>query len=235
MALRGSGAVVIWNGIEPGHEAEFVEWHVREHMPERVGIPGFLSGARYTAVDGTPAYFNYYEVASPAVMRSEAYLARLNAPTPWTRKVVARFTDVSRTLCTVAASTGQGACALAEVLRFDRIDEAAGTAFARRLTDTPGIPAAHLFLREAGPPQDTSEARLRRAPDVTWAAVLVAETVTRADAAMIRAGVLSDAALDRAGLGVPAGRGLYRLDYLIRHEDVAPDGATRTTEKETQA
>jgi hypothetical protein len=235
MALQGGGAVVIWNGIAPGHEGEFVEWHVREHMPERVGIPGFLSGRRYTAVDGAPAYFNYYEVATPGVMRSQAYLSRLNAPTPWTQKVVAQFTDVSRTLCTVAASVGMGAAALAEVLRFDRIDEAAATALARRLAGDPDIPAAHLFLREVGPAQETTETRLRRVPDVTWAAILIAEAATGAGAARVRAGALSDAALAQAGLGVPAGRGLYRLDYLIRHEDVVLQGATRNTQKETQA
>jgi hypothetical protein len=235
MALRGRGAVAIWNGIAPGHEAEFVEWHVREHMPERVGIPGFLSGRRYTAVDGSPAYFNYYEVATPDVLRSDAYLSRLNAPSPWTQKVVAQFRDVSRTLCRVGASAGMGTAAYAEVLRFDRCDEAAATSLALRLTDDPTIPAAHLFLREEGPPQVTTETRLRRVPDVTWAAILIAEAASEPGAARIRSGALSDASLRHAGLGVPAGRGLYRLDYLITHEDVAQAPALRTTQKETLA
>ena len=36
MPLLGSGVLAIWNGIDPEAEAEFVEWHVREHIPERV-------------------------------------------------------------------------------------------------------------------------------------------------------------------------------------------------------
>jgi len=241
MALRGKGAVAIWNGIAGDADAEFIEWHVREHMPERVGIPGFLSGRRYTAINGDPAYFNYYEVATPDVLRSAPYLARLNDPSPWTRKVVSRFTDVSRTLCRVAASAGRGAGTFAEVLRFATVtDQAAACAFVRRLAaDDPAICAVHLFLGDEGPPQVTSEIALRGAPDITWAAVLIAEAVTEAAAAQIRANALADAALRAAGLGPPAGRGLYRLDYLIRHEDVLGDEAARcpprNTRKEPQA
>jgi hypothetical protein len=223
MTIRGKGAVLIWNGIADGADAEFIEWHVREHMPERVGIPGFLSGRRYTAIDGDPPYFNFYEVATPEVLRSDAYLSRLNDPSPWTRKVVAGFIDVSRTLCHVAAVSGCGMGAFAEVLRFeDAADPAAAAAWARRLAEDPDICAAQLFLREEGPAQITSETKLRRAPDVTWAAVVVAEAASRAGAGRVRAGALGLPALQAAGLGAPAGRGLYQLDYVIRHEDLAP-------------
>jgi hypothetical protein len=46
MALMGHGAVAIWNDVAPEGLAEFYEWHHREHMPERVSIPGFLRGRR---------------------------------------------------------------------------------------------------------------------------------------------------------------------------------------------
>jgi len=61
MPLLGTGVLAIWNGLAPGYDAEFVEWHVKEHIPERVGVPGFLRARRYFAVDGAPAYFNFYE------------------------------------------------------------------------------------------------------------------------------------------------------------------------------
>lgn len=222
MALRGKGALAIWNGIAGGADADFIEWHVKEHMPERVGLAGFLSGRRYTAIDGKPAYFNFYEVESPGVLRSAAYLARLNDPSPWTQRVVSQFTDVSRTLCRIGASAGMGAGAFAEVVRFSAFADAeAGCAFARSLADRPGICAAHLFLSEEGPAQVTSETRLRKGPDLTWAAVLIAEAATLEAMQAVRDGVLADAALAGAELGLPAERGLYRLDYLIRHEDVA--------------
>ena len=84
MALAGGGAVAIWHDIAPEGREAFYAWHGREHMPERVGIPGFLRGRRYVALRGAPEFFNLYETRSPAVVSGPDYLARLNAPTPWT-------------------------------------------------------------------------------------------------------------------------------------------------------
>ena len=44
MALSGEGAICIWNDITDEGRDEFYAWHLAEHMPERVGIPGFLRG-----------------------------------------------------------------------------------------------------------------------------------------------------------------------------------------------
>ena len=81
-ALLGAGALAIWNGIDPEVEAESVAWYVHEHMPERGGLPGFLRGRRYVALDGEPAYFNFYEIVSSSVLTSPLYLAWLNDPSP---------------------------------------------------------------------------------------------------------------------------------------------------------
>jgi hypothetical protein len=61
MALRGTGILAIWNDIAPGGDAEFTDWHTREHVPERIAGPGFLRGRRYSAVSGSPKYFTLYE------------------------------------------------------------------------------------------------------------------------------------------------------------------------------
>ena len=47
--LAGDGAVAIWNGIAEAGRAEFYAWHLHEHMPERVGIPGFVRGRQASA------------------------------------------------------------------------------------------------------------------------------------------------------------------------------------------
>jgi hypothetical protein len=51
MGLLGKGVLAIWNGIAPEAEEDFVAWHVREHIPERVALSGFLRGRRYVALD----------------------------------------------------------------------------------------------------------------------------------------------------------------------------------------
>ena len=80
MSLAGAGVVAIWHDLLPEAKGDFYEWHNREHMPERVGIPGFRRGRRYIAVDGVPEYFNLYEADSPEVLGGRDYLERLNSP-----------------------------------------------------------------------------------------------------------------------------------------------------------
>jgi hypothetical protein len=59
------GVVAIWHDLLPEAKDAFYEWHNREHMPERAGIPGFRRGRRYIATAGGPEYFNLYEADSP--------------------------------------------------------------------------------------------------------------------------------------------------------------------------
>lgn len=105
--LEGKGFVAIWNGITPGHESDFERWHVEEHMPERLAIPGFEQGQRWGASEKADGYFTLYTLESPAVARSDAYLSRLNDPTPWTRRTMAQFTNNSRCVGTFSQSTGE--------------------------------------------------------------------------------------------------------------------------------
>ena len=37
--LAGEAFVAIWHDIAPEGVDEFLDWHHREHMPERLGIP----------------------------------------------------------------------------------------------------------------------------------------------------------------------------------------------------
>lgn len=119
MSFAGTGVVAIWHDLLPESRDEFYEWHNREHMPERLGIPGFQRGRRYIALDAGPVYFNLYEADSVQVLGGEDYLARLNAPTPWTQKVVQSYRNVARSICDVHYSAGVGHGAYLLTLRFD--------------------------------------------------------------------------------------------------------------------
>ena len=104
--MLGTAAVTIWCDVEPGVRPEFDDWHTNEHLPERLAIPGFLRGTRWTAADGGTGIFILYEVADAAVLTSAAYLERLNNPTPWSKKMMPRHMRMMRGLCRVALSTG---------------------------------------------------------------------------------------------------------------------------------
>ena len=119
MSLSGKGAVAIWHDIAPEGRNDFYAWHGHEHMPERAGIPGFLRGRRYVAVAGAPEFFNLYETVTRFTVTGADYLGRLNAPTPWTSATVRHFRCVSRSLCEVAASYGDGQGGLIATIRYD--------------------------------------------------------------------------------------------------------------------
>ena len=102
-----TGVLAVLNNVEPSDEAEFGEWYQKEHVAERVGIPGFRSGRRYRALGGDPKYFSVYETDSVEVLTSDAYLKRLNSPSDWTRRVMPMFRDMRRCVCTVKARAGK--------------------------------------------------------------------------------------------------------------------------------
>lgn len=220
MALAGEGAVCIWNDIAPECRAEFYDWHINEHMPERVGIPGFLRGRRYIALDGAtvPEFFTLYETVTFEVTVGQDYLNRLNAPTAWTTAVTAHFRNTARALTRVRASDGRGPGGLMATLRFARRDgTAALTAPAtvsaiRALADLPQITGAHLCLTDAAASAVRTEESRRRtdiqtAPD----GVLLIEGCNEAPlrtaaAAGLRS--LEDAGATSIVLGV------YRLEHM---------------------
>ena len=81
MPLPGQGFLAIWNDATAEHEAEWLRWHTREHMPERVGVPGFLGGRRF--IDPSSAhhrFFTLYLGESLSTFNSQPYLERLNNP-----------------------------------------------------------------------------------------------------------------------------------------------------------
>ena len=111
MALAGTGAICIWNAITPEGRDDFYEWHIHEHMPERVAIPGFLRGRRYIAItpETSPEFFTLYETTNVDVTTSAPYLERLNNPTPWTKRSVAAFRNTSRAAGSLAWQSPGGA------------------------------------------------------------------------------------------------------------------------------
>ena len=109
MPLHARAFLGIWHNLKPGFEREFDRWHTIEHMPERVGVPGFRVARRYMNWTlASHVCFTMYEGAHTETFRSPGYLARLNEPTPWTCKVGAAQTDFLRGAFEVRLSLGAG-------------------------------------------------------------------------------------------------------------------------------
>jgi hypothetical protein len=212
--LAGEAVVAIWNGIAPEGQAAFYAWHLHEHMPERVGIPGFLRGRRYAATGaGThPAYFTLYEVATFQVLQSSDYTNRLNDPTPLTRSTTVHFRDTARALARVLTSNGPGMGGMMLTLRGPGApaDIAALAAAVRAASRLPRITGAHLCCADgAASGVGTAESKGRtdiQAPPGWFVLVEATDAAALAD-------ILPPAALLKAGAPGEAERGLYGLEY----------------------
>ena len=121
MAETLPAILAFFHNIAPDREAEFEEWFQREHLPERIAVPGFLIGRRHEAISAHPRYFHFYVTQSVEVLKSSIYLGRVNAPTPMTRTVMSEITkDVTRTICrrTFRLGAMRGSCVV--TARFDQ-------------------------------------------------------------------------------------------------------------------
>ncbi len=167
--LAGEAFVAIWHDVVPEGKPDYYEWHNREHMPERVGTPGFRRGRRYIAELGAPEYFTLYEVDTIEVLTGQDSLPRLNNPTPLTRSTVTYIHNVSRSLCRVAASFGcaQGGLIMTwqlaaaegreEVLHRYLLREAIPTVFERA-----GVVGTHFGLADRPGSEIMTEERKAR-------------------------------------------------------------------------
>lgn len=120
----GGGLLLNWLDVAPGAEADFLKWHTREHVPERVSLPGFLSGARLVAASDVPPEPGHglliaYEAQSPAAFTSAAYRARLDDPTPLTRQMLPGLRQVTRGIYRAEALWGAGQGGHVATLRFN--------------------------------------------------------------------------------------------------------------------
>ena len=123
MQAESKGILAIWHDLDPAGADDFREWHTREHILERLAVPGFELGVRYEAVDSEPVVFNYYQTESPTILTSEAYLERLNDPSEWTQRIMPVLRNVYRAAGREVTCLGAGQGGAIATLRFDLREE----------------------------------------------------------------------------------------------------------------
>ena len=90
-----NGVLAVWTDIAPEAEREFNEWYDSEHIPQLLGVPGFLSGRRYQAVEGEPKYLALYDLTDADVLKSDAFRQVRELPTEWTKKMRPLFRNTA--------------------------------------------------------------------------------------------------------------------------------------------
>src|SRR6266516_1042262 len=155
MSLHGSAFLAMWHDIATPGEPDYNLWHTREHMPERLGVPGFLVGRRYVDWSlGKYRYFTLYEGQALDVFCSAPYLARLNAPTPWSNRIQPYFLNFIRAACQTVATRGRGIGGALLTTRVDFTDggrgafAACGPEIAERIGALAGVTGVHVGVTE---------------------------------------------------------------------------------------
>jgi hypothetical protein len=183
MSLMGKGVIAIWQDLIPEAKQDYYEWHNRQHMPERLSIPGFRRARRFIAVSGGPEFYTLYEAESHADVSGKAYLDRLNGPTEWTRRIMPEFRNMARSVCRVVYSADIGDGGFMVTQRFSlEPEEKAGIIadlcerILPPLSHLPGVAGVHLCLAdESASTVGTFEKTLRAEDDGTPPYVLMVE------------------------------------------------------------
>jgi hypothetical protein len=190
MALLGNAILAVWNEVEPDAEDDFNAWYSREHIPERLMVPGLNRGRRYRAEAGSPRYMAFYEATSMDVLTKGAYRLQLDNPTAWTQRIMPRFRFMRRGLCDVAGSVGDGIGGAAAVVHLTPDD---APRLRHWITETllpemhalPDVAAVHLWTLAPGEPTSPTAALSQRAEaegPLGWVVVVETMEVAGADA-----------------------------------------------------
>ncbi|HEX8010626.1 MAG TPA: hypothetical protein VF814_06790 [Casimicrobiaceae bacterium] len=216
-ALLGQAAVLIWNDVAPEGRAEFYAWHDREHIPERLVLPGFRRGRRFVRPGHSPEWLTMYEAVDIAALVSPEYLARLNAPTPATVSALKHFRNTSRAVCRVVHSVGSSTGGHVLAMRLDIAASEADamcrhlchSAFPRAMART-GVVACHLYRTDTSASSvNTAESSTRDFDVPAWVLLCEASTPGAADEARA---VIDGRELERLGVEMRSDAAVYALE-----------------------
>ena len=216
-ALLGGAAVLIWNDVTPEGRVPFYEWHDKEHIAERLALPGFRRGRRLRNAGHSPEWLTIYEADDVSALVSREYLARLNAPTRATTATLSYFRNTSRAVCRVAHSEGASTGGHVLAMRLG-VAPGKGDALCRyvrrdvipRLMSRTGVLACHLFAADLSASHVNTAESSTRAFDVPpWVFLCEASTL---DAASGVRDAFDGPEPDRLGLAVRDDFAAYALE-----------------------
>jgi hypothetical protein len=190
----------MWWDLNPALRSEFEDWHSHEHFPERMRVPGFLRGTRWSSATGGDGFFVMYELADYEILTSAPYRERLNSPTPWSTKMMPHHRNMVRSQCRVIESYGGGIAGSLLAMRFSpaagevETTRARITDLLRQLPQVPGLTSGHLLHTETPQIAQTTEQKIRGA-DAAADWILLVGGYDLATLDDLRSGTLSAASL----------------------------------------
>jgi hypothetical protein len=119
-STNGSAFLAIWSDVPRERETDYLHWLTREHVFERLSVEGFM-GVRIYRLSHPEIcrYFIHYRLMSAEVLTSQAYLQRLNAPTPWSQRIMPILGNFARGGGRVLAEAGGGRGGVIAAIQLD--------------------------------------------------------------------------------------------------------------------
>ncbi len=207
----GKGFLVISSDVEHEDETDYLHWLTREHAQERLRIPGFLSVHVFRAdVAGAARFLIFYRLTDAAVVASEPYLQRLNAPSEWSRRIMPKLSNFVRggghIIHEAGQGEGEGTCVAP--LPFDAADLERYRAAADQAVARNRMVAARIFEVDLTMSAVPTKEKAMRQGDSSFSAMLLLEGLDERAVA---------AASETLRAGAANGAGIYRQVFTLRN------------------
>jgi len=189
------GFIAIWSDVDPADETDYLHWLTREHVQERLSIPGFLAVRIFRAeAGGRGRFLIFYRLRDASVVGSEAYLARLNAPTPWSQKIMPKLKNFMRGGGRIVQENGEGAGGYAAPVLFSRAQISNYLAAAGEIAKADRMAATRIFEVDSASSGIATNEKSIRTGDRSFEAMLFLESL---DADVLASGLAVMEAKDR--------------------------------------
>ena len=160
----GAGLLAVWTDIESAVEEEFNVWYNTEHIPQLLGLPGFLSARRDRAVVGKPKYVTLYSLEDPSALKTQAFRdVQGKNRTPWSARMIPYFRNMEsglyRQIFAYGASPQKDAAVVYTVQlnipadKEDEFNEWYNVDHVPALVGVPGVHCARRYVAVTGEPK----------------------------------------------------------------------------------
>lgn len=176
--MKQSGFLAIWSDVDAADESDYLHWLTREHVHERLSVPGFLAARIFRAdAAGRARFLIFYRLLDGETVSSEAYLERLNAPTPWSQKVMPRLKNFVRGGGRIVQECGSGTGGYVAPVLIARDELPGYREAAAEIAKADRITATRLFEVDRTSSEIQTNEKAMRAGDGSFEAMLLIEAL----------------------------------------------------------
>lgn len=173
-----NGFLAIWSDVDPADETDYLHWLTREHAQERLSIPGFLAVRIFrTQAEGRGRFLIFYRLRDAAVVGSADYVARLNAPTPWSQRIMPKLKNFMRGGGSILQEAGGGEGAFIAPVLFERHKLPDYSAAAGEIAKADRMAATRILEVDRAASEIKTNEKAMRAGDRSFEAMLLLEAL----------------------------------------------------------